>query len=112
MKIENITNALKKKDFEFEVDYGKWLYWENVPYVQLRDGRKLFICEIYAKKGVIGCNDNFKLKDVLLAIEKFNKKEKANNNVFCGYEWNCKIENGSSSSVGLYLQIEKEDGWL
>lgn len=64
MKSENIIKKLEKEGYKIE--YKKWGYWDNIPYVQL-DGFDFAIAETTGKKS-IGLNLNFIFNEVLHAI--------------------------------------------
>lgn len=49
MKKSNLIGKLEKDGYE--VEYGKFNYWENIPYVTREDGSKLFITNRYFQAG-------------------------------------------------------------
>ena len=109
MKIENIISSLRKKSYE--VDFEKFHYWDSQPFVMIDGNRKLFLCEVYTANNSTGCNNEFKLQDVIDAILKCENKIPANSVYAPCHEWNCKIEMNAALDMGLYLKIEKEYGW-
>lgn len=70
MKIENIVKKLGKQ--EYEVEYGKFKYWDGISFVKLKNGNKLFLASTYNNKlNSYGINETFKFEDIQLAIQKF-----------------------------------------
>lgn len=44
MRIENIMKNMRKEGYN--CDYGKFGYWDNIPYVENKEGHKLFLCNM------------------------------------------------------------------
>lgn len=66
MKSENIIENLKNEGFT--VDYGKWEYWENIPYVEHKDGNRTYIADTFTKLGSMGVNMDYEYDDVKKAV--------------------------------------------
>jgi hypothetical protein len=65
MKSGNIYARLKK--LGYNVDYGKFGYWDNVTKVKI-DTKTLWVAETWTQNGTTGVRTDFKLNDVLDAI--------------------------------------------
>ena len=67
MNKKEIANKLATKGYE--VFYGKYEYWDSIPYVLHTDGSKTFIAKTYNKIGSAGVDLDLNYKKVLQAIE-------------------------------------------
>lgn len=45
MKIDNLIDKLKQDGYE--VEYGKFNYWENIPYITREDYSRLFLTNMH-----------------------------------------------------------------
>ena len=54
----------------YEVFYGKYEYWDSIPYVLHTDGSKTFIAKTFTKMGSAGVDLDLNYKKVLQAIER------------------------------------------
>ena len=54
----------------YEALYGKYEYWDSIPYVQHADGSKTFIAKTFTKMGSAGVDLDLNYNKVLQAIER------------------------------------------
>lgn len=74
MKSSNIVKMLERAGYS--VDFGKFNYWDGVPYV-FNEGREhvFKIADISSENNWVGLVLDFKFKDVLLALRKWENGE-------------------------------------
>ena len=65
MKIDNMIAKLRKDGYE--VEYGKFNYWENIPYVTREDDSKLFLTNMYSQSNstTVGYDDKLITYDLV-----------------------------------------------
>ena len=67
----NKKEIVSKLELEgYEVFYGKYEYWDSIPYVLHTDGSKTFIAKTYNKMGSAGVELDLNYNKVLQAIER------------------------------------------
>lgn len=67
MKKTEIAKRLEEKGYE--VYYGKYEYWDSIPYVEHEDGKKTFLAKTSYAFGSLGVDMDLSFKKVLQAIE-------------------------------------------
>ncbi len=63
---KNIVKKLQKEE-GFKVEYGKYIYWDGIPYIELNGG-KFFIAECVTYNNATSVNTSFIYTHVLDAI--------------------------------------------
>lgn len=63
---KNIIKKLQKEE-GFEVEYGKYIYWDGIPYIKI-NGNKFFIAECVTCNNATSVNTSFIYTHVLDAI--------------------------------------------
>ena len=61
--------ALKLEAEGYEVLYGKYEYWDSIPYLLHKDGCKTFLAKTFTKMGSAGVELDLNYNKVLQAIE-------------------------------------------
>lgn len=62
----------KLKAEGYKIDYGRYEYWDNIPYVKHDDGAVTWLAETYISMGSLGVRTDLSYRKVKEAIECFN----------------------------------------
>lgn len=68
MKQKHLIENLEKEGYE--VDYGKYEYWDNIPYVEHEDGSVTWIAQTYNKLQSTGVKTDLPYEKVKEAIDR------------------------------------------
>ena len=106
--LERLENIVKKLENEgYAIGYGKFEWWERVPYVALQNNKKVYIAGIIRQgSNDCGLQTEFKYLDVKDCIQSVEKKEKLALGKEANY-WNSALEANIIFSVGEYLDAKQ-----